>query len=118
MAEMADAYHVFSRSLFFNPEMTEQYKFNRSKYVTYFTNIVRHIDVYLQEDQLTHTKLGFPLVTVPTYLPNNYELEQNDLCCMENAVYAETKEAECEMLVIMNEDQHNNNNASIHRLLF
>ena len=113
-AEMADAYQIFSRLLFFNPEMAEQYKANRSKYITYFTNTVRHVDVYLQEDQLTHTRLGFPLVTVPMYLPNNYELEQKDVQCIENAVYSQTKEAECKMLIIMNEDQHNNSNHSTH----
>ena len=75
---MADAYQILSRSIFFNLEMAEEYKSHRNKYITYFTNIVRHVDVYLQEDQLTHTRLGFSLVTVPTYLPNNYEFEQND----------------------------------------
>ena len=101
---MADTYNVFSRSLFFHLEMIEQCKANRTKYITYFTNIMRHIDVYFQEDQLMHTSLGFPLVPVPIYLPNNYELEQNDVQWIENAVYAETREAECEMLVIMEED--------------
>ena len=112
IAEMADAYNVFSRSLFFHPEMIDQYKTNRTKYVTYFTNIVRHMDVYFQEDQLTHTKLGFPLVPVPTYLPSNYELEQNDVCCIENAVHMETREVEHEMMIIMEESRSNNTNHS------
>ena len=64
VAGMTNAYNVFSRSLFFNPEMTEQYKANITKYVTYFIKTVRHVDFYLQEDQLTHTRLGFSLVTV------------------------------------------------------
>ena len=94
---MADTYNVFSKSLFYNPEMAEQYRSSRMKYVTYFTNIIRHIDIYLQEDQLTHTRYGFPVVTVPTYLTNQYKLEKNDIHHFGNAVHAETKEAQCEM---------------------
>ena len=75
---------------------------------------MRHIDVYLQEDQLTCTRLDFPLVSVPMYLPNNYKLEQNDVHCIENSVYAESRETEHEMLVIMNENHHNNSNQSTH----
>ena len=91
-----------------------------TKYVSYFSNIVRNIDVYLQEDQLMCTRLGFPLVPVPMYLPSNYELEQNDVRCIENAVYAEAREAEHKMLIIMNEpkDQHDNANASMHSSFF
>ena len=114
LGEMADAYNVFSRSLFFKLEMAEQYISSRMKYVTYFTNIIRHIDVYLQEDQLTHTRLGFPLVSVPTYLLNQYELEQNDVHHIENAVHTETREAECEMKVIMDKDHHNQAHSSAH----
>ena len=66
-----------------------------------------NIDVYFQEEKLTCTRHGFPLVPVPTYLPNQYELEQNDICRIENAVYADSREAECEMQVIINEDHHN-----------
>ena len=81
--------------------MAEQYRSSHTKYVTYFTNINRHIDVYLQEDQLTHTRYGFPLVPFPTYVPNQYKLEQTDVHHIENAVHEETKKAECEMQVIM-----------------
>ena len=84
------------------------------KYVAYFTNIIRHIDVYIQEDQLTCTRLGFPLVPVPTYLPNQYELEQNGIQHIKNAVHAETREAECEMQVIMDGDHHNQTQSSVH----
>ena len=114
VGEMANAYNVFSGSLLFNPEMAQQYKANRAKYVTYFTNIVRHIDCNLQEDQLTCTRLGFPLVSVPTYLPNQYELEQNDMHCIDKAVHAETREAEHDMQVIMDKDHHNNTHSSVH----
>ena len=50
VVEMANAYHVFSRSVFFNPDMTNQYKANMTKYLIYFTSVVTNIDVYLQED--------------------------------------------------------------------
>ena len=120
IAEMADAYHVFCRSLFFKPEVTNQYQVSMMKYVSYFTNIVRKIDVYLQEDQLMHTRLGFPLVPVPMYLLSNYKLEQNDVRCIENAVYTEAREAECEMLIIMNDqqDQHDSAINIMHRFFF
>ena len=66
--EMAEAYNVFSRSIYFNPEMSEKYESNIN--TTSGTNIIRQIDIFLQEDQLKHTKLGFPLVPAPSYLPN------------------------------------------------
>ena len=37
IAEMSDAFQIFSRSIFFNPEMTEQYNNSRTKYINYFT---------------------------------------------------------------------------------
>ena len=37
-----------------------------------------NIDVFLQEDQLMHTKAGFSLVPVPGYLPNSNGLEQRN----------------------------------------
>ena len=40
IAEMADAFYIFSRSIFFNPEMAEQYNLSRDKYINYFTQIV------------------------------------------------------------------------------
>ena len=38
--EMADAFYIFSRSIFFNPEMAEQYNHSRDKYINYFTQTV------------------------------------------------------------------------------
>ena len=40
IAEMADAFYIFSRSIFFNPEMAEQYNHSHDKYINYFTQIV------------------------------------------------------------------------------
>ena len=40
IAEMADAFYIFSRSIFFNPEMAEQYNHSCDKYINYFTQIV------------------------------------------------------------------------------
>ena len=59
IAEMAEAFYIFSRSIFFNPEMAEQYNLSCDKYINYFTQIVQNIDIFLQEDQLMHTKAGF-----------------------------------------------------------
>ena len=77
--EMAEAYNVFSRCIYFNPEMSEKYQSNINKYIRYYTNIIRQIDIFLQEDQLKCTKLGFPLVPAPSYLPNMYELGHSDV---------------------------------------
>ena len=77
--EMAEAYNVFSRCIYFNPEMSEKYQSNINKYIRYYTNIIRQIDIFLQEDQLKHTNLGFPLVPAPSYLPNMYELGHSDV---------------------------------------
>ena len=58
----------FSRSIFFNLEMADLYTLSRDKYFHYFQQIVRNIDIFLQ-DQLMCTKAGFSLVPVPGYLP-------------------------------------------------
>ena len=47
IAEMADAFYIFSRSIFFNPEMAEQYNNSFDKYINYFTQIVQNIDIFL-----------------------------------------------------------------------
>ena len=67
IVEMADAYNVFSRCLYFNLEMPDKYKSNIDQYSKYYSEIIHHIDIFLQEDQLMHTKLGFPLIPVPSY---------------------------------------------------
>ena len=40
IAKVADAFYIFSRSIFFNPEMAEQYNLSHDKYINYFTQIV------------------------------------------------------------------------------
>ena len=40
IAEMADTFYIFSRSIFFNPEMAEQYNHSCDKYINYFMQIV------------------------------------------------------------------------------
>ena len=103
--EMAESYNVFSRCIYFNPEMTEKYQNNTDRYIKYYTNIVRQIDIYLQEDQLMHTKQGFPLVPAPSYLPNMYELEHSDVRQIDDRASTEIRRVENEMLVIMQEHQ-------------
>ena len=68
--EMAEAYNVFSSCIYFNLKMSDKYQNNIDRYIGYYTNIIRHVDIFLQEDQLMHTRLGFPLVPMPSYLPN------------------------------------------------
>ena len=36
IAEMAKVFHIFSRSIFFNPEMADQYNLSQDKYFNYF----------------------------------------------------------------------------------
>ena len=111
IAEMADAYNVFlGHHSFIQRWLSSTEQVGTS--ITYFTNIVRHLDVYFQEDQLMHTKIGLPLVPVPTYLPSNYKLEQNDVHLIENRVYTETRDLEWEMMIIMEENRSNNTNHS------
>ena len=40
IAEMADVFYIFSRSIFFNLEKAEQYNHSCDKYINYFTQIV------------------------------------------------------------------------------
>ena len=43
IAEMADAFYIFSRSIFFNPKMAEQYNHSHDKYINYFhANCVKY----------------------------------------------------------------------------
>ena len=63
IVEMADAYNVFSRCMYFNPEMSDKYQSNIEQYTRYYSESIRCIDIFLQEDQLMHTELGFPLVS-------------------------------------------------------
>ena len=66
-----------------------------------------------------HTKLGFPLIPVPSYLPNMHELECSDVRKIEDTAFAEARRVESEMLIIMDELQENQeqqdiSNASFH----
>ena len=91
IVEMADAYNVFSRCMYFNLEMSDKYQSNIEQYTRYYSELIRCIDIYLQEDQLMCTKLGFPLVPVPSYLPNMHELECSDVRNIENTAFAEAR---------------------------
>ena len=51
------------------------------------------------------TMLGFPLVPVPLYLPNMYELEQTSIRKIDDMASAEVRRVENEMMVIMEEHQ-------------
>ena len=102
---MAEAYNVFSRCIYFKPEMSEKYQNNIDRYIGYYTNIIRHIDIFLWEDQLMQTRLGFPLVPVPSYLPNMYKLEHSNIRKIDDTASAEVRRVENEMIVIMEEHQ-------------
>ena len=104
IAEMADAFYIFSRSIFFNLEMAEQYNLSCNKYINYFMQIVCNIDIFLQEDQLMCTKAGFSLVPVPGYLPNSNDLEQTNADQIIQTVNEEVTSITKEMQVIMQGD--------------
>ena len=104
IAEMAKAFYISSRSIFFNPEMADQYILSRDKYFNYFTQIVQNIDIFLQEDQLMCTKAGFSLVPVPGYLPNSNDLEQRNTDQISQTACHEINTITREMQVIMQGD--------------
>ena len=119
IAEMADTFYIFSRSIFFNPQMAEQYNHSCDKYINYFTQIVQTIDIFLQEDQLTCTKAGFSQVPVPGYLPSSNELYQTDADQIIQTVNEEVTSTKKEMQVIMqgdNKHPHINKLGSFSRL--
>ena len=104
ITEMAEAFYIFSRSIFFNPEMAEQYNLSHDKYINYFSQIVWNIDIFLQEDQLMCTKAGFSLVPVPGYLPNSNDLEQRKADQITQTACDEVNTITREMQVIMQGD--------------
>ena len=119
IAEMANAFYIFSRSIFFNPEMAEQYNLSCDKYINYFTQIVQNIDIFSQEDQLMCTKAGFSLVPVPGYLPSSNDLEQTNTDQIIQTVNEEVTSTNKEMQVIMqgdNKHPHINKSGSFSRL--
>ena len=119
IAEIADAFYIFSRSIFFNPEMEEQYSHNCDKYLNYFTQIVQNIDIFLKEDQLICTKTGFSQVPVPGYLPSSYDLEQTDPDQIIQMANEEVASTDKEMQAIMQSDNkhpHINKTGSFSRL--
>ena len=109
----------FSRSIFFNPEMAEQYNLSWDKYISYFSQIVWNIDIFLQEDQLMCTKAGFSLVPVPGYLPNSNDLDQKNADQITQTACDEVNSITREMQVIMqgdNKHPHINKSGSFSRL--
>ena len=104
IAEMAKAFYIFSRSIFFNLEMADQYNLSRDKYFNYFSQIVWNIDIFLQEDQLMCTKAGFSLVPVPGYLPNSNDLEQRNADQISQTACDEVNTITREMQIIMQGD--------------
>ena len=118
IVKMADAYNVFSRCMYFNPEMSDKHQSNIVQYTRYYSQLIRYIDIFLQEDQLMHTKLGFPLVPVPSYLPNMHELECSDVRKIESTAFTEARRVESEMLVIMDEPRKIRNNMMFLMLVF
>ena len=119
IAEMADAFYIFSRSIFFNPGMVEQYNLSCDKYINYFTQILCNIDIFLQEDQLMCTKVGFSLVPVPGYLPNGNDLEQTNANQIIQTANEEVTSTNREMQVIVQDDKkhpHINKSGSFSRL--
>ena len=119
IAEMADAFYIFSRSIFFNLEMAEQYNHSHVKYINYFMQIVCNINRFLQEDQLMHTKVGFSLVPVPGYLPNSNDLEQTNVDQIIQTANEKVTSTNREIQVIMqgdNKHPHINKSGSFSRL--
>ena len=85
--------------------MSDKYQSNIDRYIGHYTDIIRCIDIYLLEDQLMHTRLGFPLVPVLSYLPNMYKLEHSNIRKIDDTASAEVKRVESKMVIIMEEHQ-------------
>ena len=99
----------------FYPIITQRNtKNNTDRYTKYYTDIIRQIDIYLQEDQLKCTKQGLPLVPAPSYLPNMYELGHSDVKQIDNRASTEVRRVENEMMVIMQEHQERKQNDVSH----
>ena len=99
--------------------MAEQYNLSHNKYINYFSQIVQNIDIFLQEDQLMHTKAGFSLVPVPGYLPNGNDLEQRNADQITQTACDEVNSITREMQVIMqgdNKHPHINKSGSFSHL--
>ena len=119
IAKMAESFYIFSRSIFFNPEMADQYTLSRDKYLHYFQQIVWNINIFLQEDQLMCTKASFSLVPVPGYLPNSNDLKQRNADQISQTVCHEVNTITREMQVIMqgdNKHPHTNKTGSFSHL--
>ena len=119
IAEMAEAFYILSRSIFFNPEMAEQYNLSQDKYINYFSQIVWNINIFLQEDQLMHAKAGFSLVPVPGYLPNSNDLDQKNADQISQTAWDEVNSITREMQIIMqgdNKHPHINKSGSFSHL--
>ena len=104
IGEMRDAFYIFSRSIFSNPKMAEQYNHSHDKYINYFTQIVWNINIFLQEDQLMCTKAGFSLVPVPGYLPTSNDLKCTDTSQIIQMANEEVSSISREMQIIMQGD--------------
>ena len=59
------------------------------------------MDIFLQEDQLMHTKAGFSLVPVPGYLLTSNDLEHTDASQVIQMANEEVSSISREMQVIM-----------------
>ena len=81
--------------------------------------IVWNIDIFLQEDQLMHTKAGFSKVPVPGYLPSSHDFEQTDADQIIQTANEEVTLTNKEMQVIIQSDNkhpHINKSGSFSRL--
>ena len=69
-----------------------------------------------------HTRLGFPLVPVLSYLPNMHELEHSNIRKIDDTASAEVRRVENKMIVIMEEhqekEQQNASHNSFHSSFF
>ena len=58
--EMGEAYNVFSRCIYFNPEMSEKYQSNIDRYIRFYTNIIwgKKCMDFLVAQLVEHSKLN------------------------------------------------------------
>ena len=66
IAEMAESFYIFSRSIFFNPEMADQYTLSRDKYFNYFSQIIQNINIFLlDQPEMYHDRIAMSNMSKP-----------------------------------------------------
>ena len=101
IAEMAEAFYIFPGAYSSTQRWQSSIISAAISTSIIFHRLCENIDIFLQEDQLMCTKVGFSLVPVPGYLPNSNDLEQINTNQIIQTASDEVNSISKEMQVIM-----------------